>query len=139
MLPTSSRVKLNREVFKDVIGLKLVPRRRRVPAPLENVDSDPDEQEEPPRTLASGPESVDRDITGEPRESRVGTPKAKRRKGDNSELRRKGPRTRGKYPRSKPNTRSESRGAGSGRTGGPESCQRGPHDAAVRRHGSYAN
>lgn len=45
MFPSSSRVKLNRVALKNVIGLKLVPRRRRVPT-SGNMDHYPKQKEE---------------------------------------------------------------------------------------------
>ncbi|XP_038581266.1 protein TOPAZ1 isoform X2 [Micropterus salmoides] len=45
MFPSSSRVKLNRVALKDVIGLKLVPRRRRVPKSQNNVNVTADSEE----------------------------------------------------------------------------------------------
>ncbi|XP_044192199.1 uncharacterized protein topaz1 isoform X3 [Thunnus albacares] len=46
MFPSSHRVKLNRVALKDVVGLKLAPRRRRVSKPLNNVTADSNKQEE---------------------------------------------------------------------------------------------
>lgn len=46
MFPSSSRVKLNRVALKNVIGLKLVPRRRRVPTSQNNVTANSPKQEE---------------------------------------------------------------------------------------------
>ncbi|XP_071356453.1 protein TOPAZ1 isoform X5 [Trachinotus anak] len=45
MFPSSSRVKLNRVALKDVVGLKLVPRRRRVPKSPNNMTPDPENKE----------------------------------------------------------------------------------------------
>lgn len=45
MFPSSSRVKLNRVALKDVVGLKLTPRRRRLPKSLNKVLSDSRKQE----------------------------------------------------------------------------------------------
>ncbi len=105
MFPSSNRVKLNRVALKDVIGLKVVPRRRRVPEALNNVTGDSKQQQEsqlvcevvsvkgsasgpssyePVQTCPTdpmGPESVTGaagDIPeGEPEEESVGTQKAK--------------------------------------------------------------
>lgn len=59
MFPCSSRVKLNRVVLKDVIGLKAAaaPRRRRVPTSLNTATADPQTQEE--NQLVSEPVSVE--------------------------------------------------------------------------------
>ncbi|XP_058474532.1 uncharacterized protein topaz1 isoform X2 [Solea solea] len=40
MFPSSSRVKLNRVALKDLVGVKLVPRRRRVPSALDDLTAD---------------------------------------------------------------------------------------------------
>lgn len=108
MFPSSSRVKLNRVALKNVIGLKLVPRRRRVPTSHNNVPALSPKQEEnylvselvsvkdtasthssnePVQTFSTdqmGPENVTvtaRAIPeGQPEENCVGTQKAKRRK-----------------------------------------------------------
>ncbi|XP_044028329.1 uncharacterized protein topaz1 isoform X2 [Siniperca chuatsi] len=105
MFPTNSRVKLNRVALKDVIGLKLVPRRRRVPKSQNNVTADSKKQEEnqlvselvsvkdttsahsshePVQTFLTdqmGPENVTHTACniaeGEPEENCVGTQKAK--------------------------------------------------------------
>ncbi|XP_056254599.1 uncharacterized protein topaz1 isoform X2 [Seriola aureovittata] len=45
MFPSSNRIKLNRVALKDVVGLKLVPRRRRVPKSPDNVTAEPEKQE----------------------------------------------------------------------------------------------
>lgn len=112
MFPSSSRVKLNRVALKNVIGLKLVPRRRRVPTSQNNVPALSPKQEEnylvselvsvkdtastpssnePVQTFFTdqmGPENVTdtaRAIPeGQPEENCVGTQKAKRRKNEPS-------------------------------------------------------
>lgn len=45
MFPSSSRVKLNRVALKDVVGLKLTPRRRRVPKLLNRISAESKKQE----------------------------------------------------------------------------------------------
>nr|XP_023010812.2 testis- and ovary-specific PAZ domain-containing protein 1 isoform X3 [Maylandia zebra] len=45
MFPSSSRVKLNRVALKDVVGLQLTPRRRRVPKLLNRISAESKKQE----------------------------------------------------------------------------------------------
>ncbi|GAA6231834.1 uncharacterized protein topaz1 isoform X1 [Lates japonicus] len=108
MFPSSSRVKINRVALKDVVGLKLVPRRRRVLKSPNKVTADAKQHEEKKdvsgvmsvKNIASvpnsnkpvqsfltdhmGPENVSDTASntaeGEPEDSCVGTQKAKRRK-----------------------------------------------------------
>ncbi|KAK9526263.1 hypothetical protein VZT92_014972 [Zoarces viviparus] len=105
MLPSSSRVKLNRVALKDVVGLNVEPRRRRrLPNSVNN-----NELHEPVQTALTGPENVTGTNSpggGEPLESRVGTQRPNRINNGRYSVH-EGPCTRGKYQRSKPNTRSQ--------------------------------
>lgn len=120
MLPSSSRVKLNRVALKDVIGLQVVPRRRRAgdskqpeESPLVSEAVSVKDTASVQTFLTVGPENVTGTVgdtpEGEPEENCVGTQREKRNKvqsckGDNTvEFKPQGPDTRGK-----PNTRSRS-------------------------------
>lgn len=91
MLPSSSRVKLNRVALKDVVGLNVEPRRRRrLPNSVNNNEYKKTREEpkvvshEPVQTALTGPENVTGTTGtnspggGEPWESRVGTQRPNR-------------------------------------------------------------
>lgn len=130
MFPSSSRVKLNRVALKDVVGLKLTPRRRRVPKLLNRISAESKKQEKnfdsvqlmsekdmvsPPgsnepnqnltHTMGSekktqAPSTHDEE---EPEENGSGTQKTKSKVDSESRSADKqdGPNTRGKYQQSK--------------------------------------
>ncbi|KAM7372918.1 hypothetical protein PAMP_007808 [Pampus punctatissimus] len=124
--PTPGKVKLNRVALKDVIGLRLGPRRRRVPKPLKNVTTDSNKHvvcdtssNEPVQSILTEqmtPENVPETAGRDPGETcAAGTLQSKRRnniqscKRKNMELKQQGTITRGKYEQRKPTTRSKSR------------------------------
>lgn len=73
MLPSASRVKLNRVTLKDVVGANVEPRRRRPPKKREEPKP-ASSNEVPVQTSLTSPENVTANpAVGEPAESRVGT------------------------------------------------------------------
>lgn len=121
MFPSSSRVKLNRVALKDVVGLRLVPRRRRVPAPLNNVTTDSNKRDvseivsvkdtssnDPVQTFLTeqtAPHKVS-DTAGRDHGGKCAAGTYTR---TDTEFKPEGPLTGGKYHQVKPNTRSKSR------------------------------
>nr|XP_040045329.1 uncharacterized protein topaz1 isoform X1 [Gasterosteus aculeatus aculeatus] len=72
MLPSASRVKLNRVTLKDVVGANVEPRRRRPPKKREEPKP-ASSNEVPVQTSLTSPENVTANpAVGEPAESRVG-------------------------------------------------------------------
>lgn len=130
MFPSSSRVKLNRVALKDVVGLKLTPRRRRLPKLLDRISADSKNQEknfdsvqqmsEKDTVSPPGSNEPDQNFTHtmgserktqapsthdeeEPEENGSGTQKTKSKVDSESRRADKhdGPNTRGKYQQSK--------------------------------------
>lgn len=130
MFPSSSRVKLNRVALKDVVGLKLTPRRRRVPKLLNRISAESKKQEknfdsvqlisEKDMVSPPGSNEPDQNLTHtmgsekktqppsthdeeEPEENGSGTQKTKSKVDSESRGADKqdGPNTRGKYQQSR--------------------------------------
>lgn len=130
MFPSSSRVKLNRVALKDVVGLKLTPRRRRVPKLLNRISAESKKQEknfdsvqlisEKDMVSPPGSNKPDQNLTHtmgsekktqppsthdeeEPEENGSGTQKTKSKVDSESRGADKqdGPNTRGKYQQSR--------------------------------------
>lgn len=130
MFPSSSRVKLNRVALKDVVGLKLTPRRRRVPKLLNRIKAESKKQEknfdsvqlisEKDMVSPPGSNEPDQNLTHtmgsekktqplsthdeeEPEENGSGTQKTKSKVDSESRGADKqdGPNTRGKYQQSR--------------------------------------
>lgn len=79
MLPSSSRVKLNRVALKDVVGIRMVPRRKREGRTLGDVTTEPTEQEVTHQQVtATAFDSM------EAKKCRVDTQRTKRRRNSHS-------------------------------------------------------